>query len=1034
MKEFPPFRLDEVNQCLWRRVNGAEEQRILPTPKAFSVLRYLLERAGRLVTQDELLEALWPDTFVQPDVLKSHIRDIRKMLDDDPKNPQFIETLPRRGYRFIATVADEVRRRNLAVASPAYRLVGRNRELDRLRASLQRALHGERQLVFVTGEPGIGKTALVDALQLHVAADNKSVQIGRGQCVEGYAGKEPYYPMLEALAQLCRGPAAELAVKALAEQAPTWLVQFPGLVKREQREELHRAIVGATRERMLREIADALQTITAQIPLLLVLEDMHWADRSTVDLFSVLGRRREPSKLMLIGTYRPVDVTVAEHPLKQVKQDLLIRHLCHEIALEPLSEAEVGEYLVLESGGSSMPAGLSGLIYRHSEGNPLFMVAAVVHLRDRGVVALANEGWQIKMPLEEIEVKAPESLRQMIELQIERLSAEEQRVLEVASVLKKFSLSVTTGSVVMNIAPENLEELLEGLARRHQVIRPAGFRNYRSGPSPCYEFRHVLYREVLYSRMGPARRRALHKSIAENGEALHVSPGAELATVFPEAEIANELAHHFEQSGNWLRAIKYLQIAADTARRRFEPNQAAETLELALSLVNKIPEAERARAEIDVLQKLCTIYSTSFDPRALQAYEVLAGRAVHYGLPDVEVHALLEMAFPLALVSADQYMRALDCAFAAVSRSEQGDTPRWAAMRALYLCRRTPAGRCDPEDLEECRNLVAQLREFDDRRLFGEVELGFSYSLFNFSEYREAHRGAVEGFARFVEGNEEYPYLTWHSELHQHLEFSCPLFLGEWGEALRKIDRYIESVEKNGDRYRAILARLERAELQIHAMDFAAAQQFLESVYSRLADIPSVRRQWLIWAGSAEAGLGKHERALGYLLQCREEMDRQPLLTDWYNRVQLQWALTTAWLSKGELAPARIEADHFVKVAMAIPERTFRALAFEANARLALAEGELPRAKDCIARAVKEMEGFETPLPAWRVHATAAELYQHIGEPVVAEGHRELSRATIMKLANSLSADEPLRKTFLSAPVIQEILRSGAFTLASRPT
>jgi tetratricopeptide (TPR) repeat protein len=342
------------------------------------------------------------------------------------------------------------------------------------------------------------------------------------------------------------------------------------------------------------------------------------------------------------------------------------------------------------------------------------------------------------------------------------------------------------------------------------------------------------------------------------------------------------------------------------------------------------------------------------------------------------------------------------------------------------------AGSCTPEDLEECRNLVTQLREFDDRRLSGEVELGFGYSLFHFSEYREAHRCAVEGFARFVEDKEDYPYLTWHSELHQHLEFACPLFLGEWGEALRKIDRYIESVDKNGDRYRAILARLQRAELQIHAMDFAGARQFLESVYSRLADIPSVCRQWLIWAGSAEAGLGEHERALEYLLRSRQEMDRQPLVTDWYNRVQLQWALTTAWLSKGELAPARIEAEQFVKVAMAIPERTFRALAFEANARLALAEGELARAKDCIARAVEEMEGFETPLTAWRVHATVSELYQHLGEPDVAEGHRELSRATIMKLANSMPADEPLRKTFLSAPVVQEILRNGASPLTSR--
>jgi tetratricopeptide (TPR) repeat protein len=452
-----------------------------------------------------------------------------------------------------------------------------------------------------------------------------------------------------------------------------------------------------------------------------------------------------------------------------------------------------------------------------------------------------------------------------------------------------------------------------------------------------------------------------------------------------------------------------------------------------LTLLNQMPEAERAQAEIDVLQKLCTIYSTSFDPRALHAYEVLARRAVQYDLPHVEVHALLEMAFPLALMGADEYRRALDCAFGAWLHSEQGDTLRRAAMRALYLCRRMAAGRLPLEDLEECRNLLTELRELDDRRLSGEVELGFGYGLFNFSEYRKARRCAVEGFARFVEGNDESPYLTWHSELHQHLAFSCPLFLGEWGEALRTIDRYIEWVEKNGDRYRFILARMERAELQIHAMDFTGAQQFLESVYSSLADIPSVYRQWLIWAGLAEAGLGEHERALEYLLRCREEMDRQPLVTDWYNRVRLQWALTTTWLSKGELATARIEAEHFVNVAMTLPERTFRGLAFEANARLALAEGELPRAKDCIARAMKEMEGFETPLTAWRVHATASELYQHTGDPDVAEEHRELSRATIMKLANSLSVDEPLRKTFLSAPLVQGILRSGAFTLSSSP-
>ena len=105
MREFPPFRLDTVNQCLWRG-DGAGEERILLAPRAFDVLRYLVERPGRLVAHDELLEALWPKTYVQPEVLKSHIAAIRAVLGDDARKPMFIETMSRRGYRFIAPVTE----------------------------------------------------------------------------------------------------------------------------------------------------------------------------------------------------------------------------------------------------------------------------------------------------------------------------------------------------------------------------------------------------------------------------------------------------------------------------------------------------------------------------------------------------------------------------------------------------------------------------------------------------------------------------------------------------------------------------------------------------------------------------------------------------------------------------------------------------------------------------------------------------------------------------------------------------------------
>ncbi len=517
MKEFDPFQLDTVNQCLWRKNVDGDDEKIRLTPKAFAVLRYLVEHAGRLVTQNELLEAEWPETFVQPEVLKSQILDIRHALGDDPKNPRFIETLPRRGYQFIAPVGEAPAPAHLSVEWPGSAIVGRNPQLNQLDSYLQRGLGNQRQVVFVTGETGIGKTTLIDEFVRRVAADFPGIRIARGQCVEGYGSKEAYYPMLEALGQLCGNSGGDTIVQTLTAQAPSWLVQFPAHLRREQREMLQREIVGATRERMLREIAEALETISSDKPLLLVFEDLHWADPYTVDLISVLARRRAPGKLVLIATYRPVDATLAQPSLKTVKQDLLVHQLCREIPLVPLTKSEVAEYLALEARSVVVPLDLAELIYRHSEGNPLFMVSILEHLRERSLIAVDNGTWQIKAPLESIHLETPESLRQMIELQIEQLSADEQRVLEVASVT---GVSFITNPSLLGttVDQENFENICEGLARRQHMVRRTESRKLADGTiSHCYEFVHALYREVFYRRQAPARRARLGLHVGKIG-------------------------------------------------------------------------------------------------------------------------------------------------------------------------------------------------------------------------------------------------------------------------------------------------------------------------------------------------------------------------------------------------------------------------------------------------------------------------------------------------------------------------------------
>src|SRR5215813_53541 len=348
---FADVRIDVANEQVWR---GQEALHLTPT--AFALLRYLVEHAGRLVTKEELLQAVWPETAVTEGVLTTHVRQIRQALGDAPQAPQFIETVHRRGYRFIAPLAapQPGASRQYPVGSGqkaggssqqlTTRLVGREAELEQLHGWLDKALHGERQIVFVTGEPGIGKTTVVEAFVVSLRAKN-TVWIGQGQCIEHYGAGEAYLPVLEALGRLCRAPEGRYLIELLQHHAPTWLVQMPALLSSADVEALHQRAQGVTRERMLRELAEAVEVLTAERPLVLWLEDLQWSDVSTLDWLALVARRREPAQLLIIGTYRPIEVIVGNHPVKAVKQELQLHEQCIELPLGFLTEEQVAKYL-----------------------------------------------------------------------------------------------------------------------------------------------------------------------------------------------------------------------------------------------------------------------------------------------------------------------------------------------------------------------------------------------------------------------------------------------------------------------------------------------------------------------------------------------------------------------------------------------------------------------------------------------------------------------------------------------------------------
>jgi DNA-binding winged helix-turn-helix (wHTH) protein/predicted ATPase len=583
---FGPFRLDPANARVTRG-----RQAVVLKPKAFDVLAHLVRHAGRLVNQEDLLSAVWPDTIVGDSSLKSCIRQIRRALGDRVRNPQYIETVHRRGYRFIAPIATG--QPAAASAPPAELrtqdepdapvLVGREDELRRLADWLTQARAGNRQVVFVTGGPGSGKTALAEAVLRQAGADGR-VLTAAGQCFEQYGAGEAYLPILDALGRLGRGPARERLMTVLGAHAPTWLGHLPGLKPPSAPD-----VPTAPPERMLREMADALERLTADAPLVLVLEDVHWADYSTLDLLSAVARRRETARLLVIATYRPVEAVLSGHPLRAVKQDLQARGRCHELPLGLLAEDAVADYLEARFPGGGLPAGLGRLLHERTEGHPLFLVHLVDDWLAQGVLVERDGRWELTTDLAALGVGVPASIRALIEKQLERLGRDELRILEGASVAGiEFAAAAAAAAVEEDVV--RAEEQCEALARRYHFLHPKGTAEWPDGTvSARYRFGHELFHRVIAEAVPVARQRLLHQRLGERLEAANAANPAEAAA---------ELALHFAQGRDPERAVRYFEAAAHRAARHYAHREAIDYLHRGLGLVERLPDADAVPAEL----------------------------------------------------------------------------------------------------------------------------------------------------------------------------------------------------------------------------------------------------------------------------------------------------------------------------------------------------------------------------------------------------------------------------------------------------
>ncbi len=478
--------------------------------------------------------------------------------------------------------------------APKTQTVGRETELAQLHTLLNTALQGKRQLVFVTGEAGQGKTTLIETF-LEQARAGTSLWIGQGQCIEHRGPGEAYMPVLEAFSRMCQEPGGQTLVDLLARVAPTWLVQMPWLVDTEELERLQDKVQASTRDRMLREMVEAVEIMTVKRPLILVLEDLHWSDYSTLDLLTALARRQESASLLVIGTYRPADVKMIDHPLSGLVQEIQVLEQGTELPLPSLSEAAVGDYLLRRFANMTLPAGLVALLHQRTGGNPLFVRAVVDAWVAQGLLAERNGQWTLLAELDGLGVGLPNNLRRLIELQLIRLDTANQNILEVASVVgTEFAAAALAAGLTMT--EEEIEARCEILAQQGQFLHASGLAEWPDGTvSACFEFSHQLYQEVLYERVTTGRRVRLHRQIGRRLEQGYGSRAPEKAT---------ELALHFGQGRDSSRAVTYLRFAAEQAMQRNAYREAIEHVTQALDILARhsdLPERDQHELALQLI-------------------------------------------------------------------------------------------------------------------------------------------------------------------------------------------------------------------------------------------------------------------------------------------------------------------------------------------------------------------------------------------------------------------------------------------------
>jgi hypothetical protein len=450
--------------------------------------------------------------------------------------------------------------------------VGREVEGARMRAAYERVRDGHGGMLTVLGEPGIGKTNLADDFMAELTRQPERPFLVRGRCSERLAGSEAYLPLLEALDQLLHRANSSSVGSLIKSVAPTWYTQVAhAAASQDSVARVREEAPAVSQERMKRELGVLLQEASKQRPFVLFLDDLHWADVSTIDMLNYLAGRFDQMRLLVVATYRPADMTLAQHPFLAVRDELRAHGVLEEIALGFLEPSDVERYLGLVFPHHRFPPSLAAFIHEKTDGSPLFMADAVRYLRDSGSLVERDGVWILARAEEDAFREIPASIRSMIARKIERLDETDRRLLLAASVQgHEFDSAIVSEAIEMD--PAEVEERLETLERVHVFVKRIDEHEFPDLTlSLRYQFVHVLYQNALYGSLQPTRRASLSGRVARalvgrlRGE--HALTAGRLGALFEAARDFGTSAQYFLEGAQHAVALFAFHEALSLAER-----------------------------------------------------------------------------------------------------------------------------------------------------------------------------------------------------------------------------------------------------------------------------------------------------------------------------------------------------------------------------------------------------------------------------------------------------------------------------------